>query len=130
MPRPWSAKRERQFEHIKESYRERGRPAEKAEELPARTGQPRPPPGRRDEGREGAEGRMTRGPPGVSGAAASTRSGRPSMSAAHTPGRECVHREPSSVARMRVLIATLIDHWFDAAILPEPPGPPGERLAG
>ena len=37
MPRPWSAKRERQFEHLKESYRARGRSAEKAEELAART---------------------------------------------------------------------------------------------
>jgi hypothetical protein len=37
MPRAWSEKRERQFEHIKESYRERGRSEEKAEELAART---------------------------------------------------------------------------------------------
>jgi hypothetical protein len=33
----WSAKRERQYEHIKESYEERGKPEEKAEELAART---------------------------------------------------------------------------------------------
>ena len=33
----WSSKRERQFEHIKESYEERGRSEEKAEELAART---------------------------------------------------------------------------------------------
>ena len=33
----WSDKRERQFEHIKESYEERGRSEEKAEELAART---------------------------------------------------------------------------------------------
>ena len=37
MPRPWSEKRERQFEAIKESYRQRGRSEEKAEELAART---------------------------------------------------------------------------------------------
>ena len=37
MPRSWSAKRERQFEHIKRSYQERGRSEEKAEELAART---------------------------------------------------------------------------------------------
>ena len=37
MPRSWSAKRERQYEHIKESYRERGSSEEKAEELAART---------------------------------------------------------------------------------------------
>jgi len=33
----WSAKRERQYEHIKDSYEERGRSEEKAEELAART---------------------------------------------------------------------------------------------
>jgi hypothetical protein len=33
----WSDKRERQYEHIKESYEERGRSEEKAEELAART---------------------------------------------------------------------------------------------
>jgi plasmid stabilization system protein ParE len=37
MPRAWSDKRERQFEHIKESYRRRGRSKDKAEELAART---------------------------------------------------------------------------------------------
>ena len=37
MPRVWSEKRERQFEAIKESYRQRGRSEEKAEELAART---------------------------------------------------------------------------------------------
>jgi hypothetical protein len=37
MPRSWSDKRERQYEHIKESYEERGRSEEKAEELAART---------------------------------------------------------------------------------------------
>ena len=37
MPRPWSEKRERQFEAIKASYRRRGRSDEKAEELAART---------------------------------------------------------------------------------------------
>jgi plasmid stabilization system protein ParE len=33
----WSAKRERQYEHIKDSYEEQGRSEEKAEELAART---------------------------------------------------------------------------------------------
>jgi hypothetical protein len=33
----WSPKRERQYEHIKESYQERGRSEDKAEELAART---------------------------------------------------------------------------------------------
>jgi hypothetical protein len=33
----WSAKRERQYEHIKEGLRERGTPEEKAEEIAART---------------------------------------------------------------------------------------------
>ena len=37
MPRGSSKKRERQYEHIKESYEERGRSDEKAEELAART---------------------------------------------------------------------------------------------
>jgi hypothetical protein len=37
MPRSWSDKRERQYEHIKQSYEERGRSADKAEELAART---------------------------------------------------------------------------------------------
>ena len=33
----WSDKRERQYEHIKESYEERGRSPAKAEEIAART---------------------------------------------------------------------------------------------
>jgi plasmid stabilization system protein ParE len=33
----WSKKRERQYEHIKESYEDRGRTEDKAEELAART---------------------------------------------------------------------------------------------
>ncbi len=37
MPRSWSDKRERQYEHIKESYEHRGRSESKAEELAART---------------------------------------------------------------------------------------------
>jgi plasmid stabilization system protein ParE len=38
MPRKaWSDKRERQYEHIKESYEERGRSEDKAEEIAART---------------------------------------------------------------------------------------------
>jgi plasmid stabilization system protein ParE len=37
MPKVWSDKRERQYEHIKESYEDRGRSEDKAEELAART---------------------------------------------------------------------------------------------
>jgi plasmid stabilization system protein ParE len=33
----WSDKRERQYEHIKESYEDRGRSEDKAEEIAART---------------------------------------------------------------------------------------------
>lgn len=37
MPRAWSAKRDRQYEHIKEGLTERGRSEDKAEEIAART---------------------------------------------------------------------------------------------
>jgi hypothetical protein len=38
MPQPgWSEKRERQYEHIKESLADRGRPADEAQEIAART---------------------------------------------------------------------------------------------
>lgn len=37
MPRSWSDKRERQYEHIKDSYEERGAGEDKAEEVAART---------------------------------------------------------------------------------------------
>ena len=37
MPKSWSDKRERQYEHIKESYAEKGKSEDKAEELAART---------------------------------------------------------------------------------------------
>jgi len=37
MPKAWSAKRERQYEHIKDSLEERGRSERKAEEIAART---------------------------------------------------------------------------------------------
>ncbi len=37
MPRSWSDKRERQYEHIKDSYEERGRSEDKAEQIAART---------------------------------------------------------------------------------------------
>jgi plasmid stabilization system protein ParE len=37
MPRSWSDKRERQYEHIKDSYEDRGRSEDKAEEIAART---------------------------------------------------------------------------------------------
>ena len=37
MPKAWSAKRERQYEHIKDSLEERGKPEKLAEEIAART---------------------------------------------------------------------------------------------
>lgn len=37
MPRAWSDKRERQYEHVKESSRERGAGPRRAEEIAART---------------------------------------------------------------------------------------------
>jgi plasmid stabilization system protein ParE len=37
MPEGWSDKRERQYEHIKESYKERGVSNDEAEERAART---------------------------------------------------------------------------------------------
>ena len=37
MPRSWSPKRERQYEHIKESYEDRGVSEDEAEERAART---------------------------------------------------------------------------------------------
>ena len=37
MPRAWSAKRERQYDHIKEGLLDRGEKEEKAEEIAART---------------------------------------------------------------------------------------------
>jgi hypothetical protein len=37
MPKAWSAKRERQYEHIKESLKERGKGEDLAEEIAART---------------------------------------------------------------------------------------------
>src|SRR5687767_9038095 len=37
MPEAWSAKRERQYEHIKDSFEERGSSEDKAEEIAART---------------------------------------------------------------------------------------------
>jgi hypothetical protein len=37
MPRAWSDKRERQYEHIKESLEDRGRSEDTAEEIAART---------------------------------------------------------------------------------------------
>ena len=36
-PQSWSAKRERQYEHIKEGLEERGESEDKAEEIAART---------------------------------------------------------------------------------------------
>ena len=37
MPKEWSDKRERQYEHIKESYKDRGVATDEAEERAART---------------------------------------------------------------------------------------------
>lgn len=37
MPKSWSAKRERQYEHIKDSEKKEGRPARRAKEIAART---------------------------------------------------------------------------------------------
>src|SRR5688572_9450414 len=37
MPKAWSGKRERQYEHIKESYKDRGVGTDEAEERAART---------------------------------------------------------------------------------------------
>lgn len=37
MPRAWSAKRERQYEHIKESEKKEGRSTKRAKEIAART---------------------------------------------------------------------------------------------
>lgn len=37
MPQAWSAKRERQYEHIKESAEERGEGTRRAEQIAART---------------------------------------------------------------------------------------------
>ena len=37
LPKAWSDKRERQFEHIKESLEDQGRSAKKAAEIAART---------------------------------------------------------------------------------------------
>jgi plasmid stabilization system protein ParE len=37
MPREWSDKRERQYEHIKDSQKKQGKPTKKAEEIAART---------------------------------------------------------------------------------------------
>ena len=37
MPKSWSPKRERQYEHIKESYQDRGVSTDEAEERAART---------------------------------------------------------------------------------------------
>ena len=37
MPKEWSDKRERQYEHIKDSYQERGVSTDEAEERAART---------------------------------------------------------------------------------------------
>ncbi len=37
MPKAWSAKRERQYEHIKEGYKQHGKSEKAAEEIAART---------------------------------------------------------------------------------------------
>jgi plasmid stabilization system protein ParE len=55
MPKAWSRKDERQYEHIKESSRERGASEDRAEEIAARTVNKQ----RREEGR--TANRRTRG---------------------------------------------------------------------
>ncbi|GGB82548.1 MULTISPECIES: hypothetical protein [Deinococcus] len=47
MPKPWNDKDERQYEHVKESERQRGHDEARAEEIAARTVNKR----RREEGR-------------------------------------------------------------------------------
>ena len=47
MPRAWSKKDERQYEHVKDSELDRGRPEDRAEEIAARTVNKQ----RREEGR-------------------------------------------------------------------------------
>lgn len=55
MPKAWSGKDERKYEHIKEGYEERGIPEDRAEEIAARTVNKE----RREEGR--TPNRTTRG---------------------------------------------------------------------
>lgn len=55
MPEEWTKKDERQYEHVKQSERERGKSEEKAEEIAARTVNKQ----RREEGR--TENETTRG---------------------------------------------------------------------
>jgi hypothetical protein len=55
MPKAWSGKDERQYEHIRDSSRERGIPEERAEEIAARTVNKE----RREEGR--TQNRRTQG---------------------------------------------------------------------
>jgi hypothetical protein len=62
MPRSWSSKDERQYEHVKESELERGHDEDRAKEIAARTVNKQ----RAQEGRtkERQEGRATRSTPG------------------------------------------------------------------
>ena len=57
MPQAWSDKDERQYEHIRDSERERGRTAEKAKEIAARTVNKH----RREEGRTESGRKTTTG---------------------------------------------------------------------
>ncbi|HUO86863.1 MAG TPA: Rho termination factor N-terminal domain-containing protein [Thermoanaerobaculia bacterium] len=57
MPQAWSDKDERQYDHIKESARQRGKSTDRAEEIAARTVNKQ----RRDEGRTRSGRRTTSG---------------------------------------------------------------------
>ena len=57
MPRSWSKKDERQYDHVKESERKRGRTEDKAEEIAARTVNKQ----RREEGRTVSGQKQTSG---------------------------------------------------------------------
>jgi hypothetical protein len=60
MPRTWSNKDERKYEHIKESAKKRGAPTKRAKEIAARTVNK----GRREEGRTRNKRTMGTGKPG------------------------------------------------------------------
>ncbi len=62
MPRAWTDKDERQYEHVKQSEEERGRSRDRAEEIAARTVNKR----RREEGRTPNASSEGTGNPGVS----------------------------------------------------------------
>lgn len=64
MPKAWSNKRERQYEHIKEGYEHRGKSEDTAEEIAARTvNKERKEHGETQEQRAGADGGRQRKEP-------------------------------------------------------------------